>query len=339
MTLQITHNIPLKSYTTLGVGGPAEYFVPVHFEAELIEAVAYARKANLRISILGGGSNVLIADQGVKGLVILMSIKGITSTDERDAVFVTAQAGERLDDVVLYCVKRGWWGIENLSHIPGTVGATPIQNVGAYGVEVKDIISSVTVFNTETNMMEEFQNKFCAFGYRDSIFKKESAKKYIITAVTFVLSKTANQKLAYRDLKNRFENSNPSLQEIREAVIHIRAEKFPNWMRVGTAGSFFKNPIVSQEKYQTLLGLYPELQGYAGADGSVKVPLGWILDKVLHLKGLKEGNVATYEQQALVLVVEKNATATEVISFAEKIIKKVEKEIDIAVEYEVTMIK
>lgn len=342
MSLTISQNTPLKNYTTLGIGGEAEYFVEVYTEAELIEAVAYAQVHHLRITVLGGGSNVLISDQGVTGLVILMSSTGIGATEsesDSDSVLVTAQGGESLDAVVLYSVEQGLWGIENLSHIPGTVGATPIQNVGAYGVEVKDVIAFVTVLNTETNEVEKLQNEFCNFGYRDSLFKKENGKIYIIISVTFFLSKNANLKIAYRDLKNRFENKIPSLREIREAVIEIRSHKFPNWKEVGTAGSFFKNPSVTEEKFQELLTRYPELQGYVNYDGSVKLSLGWILDKVLHLKGYKEGNVATYSEQALVLVVEKNATATEVISFAEKIIEKVKNEIDVTIECEVTMMK
>lgn len=340
MSLTISQNTPLNSYTTLGVGGEAEYFVEITSVTELKEAVEYAQSNHLRITVLGGGSNVLISDQGVTGLVILMSNKGIVvETEKLDEVLVTAQGGESLDAVVLYCVEHGLWGIENLSHIPGTVGATPIQNVGAYGVEVKDVVAHVTVLNTETNEVEKLQNEFCNFGYRDSLFKKENGKKYIIISVTFFLSKKANLKIAYRDLKNRFENKTPSLQEIREAVIEIRSHKFPNWKEVGTAGSFFKNPSVSEEKFQELLARYPDLQGYVNFDGSVKLSLGWILDKVLHLKGYKEGNVATYSEQALVLVVEKNATATEVIFFAEKIISKVKNEIDVTIECEVTMMK
>lgn len=339
--ITVKKNVPLQTYTTLGVGGFAEYFVEVSTNAELAEAVSYAQTHSLSIHVIGGGSNVLVADEVLHGLVIHISSKGMLANNNGDAITLTVQAGEELDDVVSYCVQQGWWGMENLSHIPGTVGASPIQNVGAYGVEVKDVINSVQVFNIETEKFETITNSDCAFSYRNSFLKSREGKKYIVTAVTFLLSTIPRPLLSYRDLENYFKDSPtpPSLLEIREAVISIRGEKFPNWHEVGTAGSFFKNPIVSKQKFDELLLKYPDIPGFYISDTEVKIALGWILDKVLHLKGYTEGQVATYTQQALVIVVQKNATALEVEDFAKKIMQKVQVATGIDIEFEVTLMK
>ncbi len=339
MSQQIQRHVSLKKYTTLGVGGETEYFVPVATPSELEEAVLFARSENLLIAILGSGSNVLVDDAGFSGLVILLESKGISFTLTNDSVLVTAQAGELLDDVVSYCSTKGWWGIENLSHIPGTIGATPIQNVGAYGVEIKDVIETVKVFNTQTHTYEVFKNEMCNFGYRDSFFKTQDGKKYIVTEVTLRLSLIANPKITYRDLQQLFANTTPTVQEIREAIITIRSKKFPNWKEVGTAGSFFKNPTVSIEKYKELTVAFPDLPGFKGEDDMVKISLGWILDKVLFLKGFRSGNVATYTEQALVLIADSSATAQEVIAFANSIVAEIKNKIDVSVEWEVTVLK
>ena len=337
MNAQIQQHVSLKKYTTLGVGGEAKYFVKVSTNVELEEAVAFADSKNLPIAILGSGSNVLVRDNGFSGLVILLESKGISFKIVSDTVEVTLQAGELLDDAVAYCVARSWWGIENLSHIPGTIGATPIQNVGAYGVEIKDVIETVKVFNTQTHTYEVFRNEMCNFKYRDSFFKTQDGKKYIVTEVTLHLSLIANPKVAYRDLLQLFADTTPTVQEIRKAIISIRSKKFPNWKEVGTAGSFFKNPTVSIEKYNELIMVFPELPGFKGEDDTMKISLGWILDKVLFLKGFRNGNVATYTEQALVLIADPSATAQEVITFANDLVAEIKNKIDVAVEWEVTL--
>lgn len=339
MSLNIQKNIPLAQYATFKVGGPAEYFTVAASEEELIQAVEYAQENGLEVHMLGGGSNVLIDDAGIKGLVILNSLKGVRSEHKGETVLLTAQAGEILDDVVEYTVKEGWWGIENFSHIPGTVGATPIQNVGAYGVEAKDVIASVRVFNTQTKDFEQLDASACAFGYRDSIFKSAQGKKYIVTAVTYSLSAVPDPKISYRDLQTYFKGSIPTQTAIREAVVKIRAGKFPNWRTVGTAGSFFKNPIISQSQYGQLQTRYPELPAFIAEDGRVKISLGWMLDKVLGLRGFKKGNISTYKDQALVVIAEENATASEIKNFADEIVQKIKTEIGIDVEWEVTVMK
>lgn len=333
----VKENISLAPYTTLKVGGPAEAFVVVNLEEELS---GLASEQGRNIFVIGGGSNLLINDDGVKGLVIKNDIKGITSAVNKDQVLVTVGAGEVWDDFVALTVKEGWWGLENLSAIPGSVGATPIQNVGAYGVEVASLIKSVRVFDVKQNQFREFTNQECIFGYRDSFFKTPAGKMMIVTSVTFNLSLTPSPKLHYKDLANYFSGVdlyNVSQTEIREAVIKIRAGKFPDWKQIGTAGSFFKNPIIGEAHYESLLLEYPGLPGYPEKDGKIKVSLGWILDNVCGLKGYKEGNVGLYEKQALVLVNFGGATAKEIKNFADKIRAEVFQKTKIEIEMEVSV--
>ena len=338
MSLNIQSQVKLAELTTLQVGGVAEHFLKIDSEILLDDAVGYARENSLDLTVLGGGSNMLVSDTGIQGLVVHMQMKGITQTGQGSEVLLTACAGESLDDVVAYAVEHGYWGLENLSHIPGTVGAAPVQNVGAYGVEMHEIIKTVRVYNTDARKYEMLTAEECTFGYRDSLFKKPEGKKYIVTSVTFVLTTNESPQLAYRDLQERFSSTKPSLSTIRAAVIEIRSSKFPDWKTVGTAGSFFKNPVVSQEKYQALRSEYSELPGFDMGDDKVKIPLGWILDKVLHLKGQGTDQVGTYQGQALVLINRGDACATDIQTFADGIIEKVDQELGVKVQWEVTKV-
>ena len=339
--MRILENVSLKEYTTFHIGGNADFFVDVHSVAELQEALEYAETHSLTVTVLGGGSNVLVSDDGVRGLVIRICILGIEfETHGNTHVRATVGAGVVWDEFVLETVTAGLWGIENLSAIPGSVGATPVQNVGAYGVEVSSVIDSVDVYDTETMGAKTLTHNECEFGYRSSLFKEDGGKKYIITNVNFMLSKQENPKLTYKDLGAFFKDvPTPSLIDTRNAVISIRSKKFPDLGRVGTAGSFFKNPIIGEEKFETLKITYPELPGFPDQKGNVKIALGWILDKGLSLRGFCEGDVCTYEGQALVIVNKKNATAHDVKIFAEKIQAQVKKVFDISIECEVTFLK
>jgi len=338
MAIDIKEKIPLRGYTTLKVGGEAQYFVTVSTEPQLVEAVAFAQKRGLQVRVLAGGSNTLVPDEGVEGLVIHMALKGMHSQINGSTVHLSAAAGEVLDEVVAYTVEQGWWGLENLSSIPGSVGATPVQNVGAYGVETKDVLVSVRALDTQRDQFVELSAEACAFGYRDSLFKKEAGKKFIITEVTYQLSSERLAHLSYRDLAHYFENDpQPSQKEIREAVMKIRSQKFPDWSIVGTAGSFFKNPIVAQTVYENLKEAYPQLPGFPMEKGYVKLPLGWILDKVLGVKGYKKGNIGSYAEQALVLIAEEGATANEIKSFANEVVARVKEKMNIDVEWEVSV--
>lgn len=338
--IKIEAQVPLHKYTTLKVGGPAEYFTVAHSRDELHEALTWARDHKQKVTVLGGGSNVLVEDAGLRGLVIIDRIDGINVVSENDTeIMVAVGSGVVFDDLVAYTVNGGWWGLENLSHIPGSVGATPIQNVGAYGVEVKDVIVRVDAVDAHTLQEKSFSTKACAFSYRNSFFKTEEGKRYIVTNVVFKLKKNPEPKLSYKDLSTYFEGSDfPRIEEIRDAVITIRSKKFPDWHRVGTAGSFFKNPVVPKEMFETLQRKYPEIPHYEAAEGAVKIPLGWVLDRVLKLRGFSDGNVGTYEGQALVLINTGNATAHDINAFAKKIEEKVFDATGIHIEREVTML-
>ena len=336
--LKIDQEVSLASYTTFGIGGAAEYFAVASSEEELTLLTEYARGHDLRVSVLGGGSNLLVSDSGVKGLVIKNEIKGITHKAENEKVLVTAGAGDGWDAFVLRTVEEGWWGLENLSAIPGTVGATPIQNVGAYGVEVGNLIKEVKVYSLREQKFIAMTKDECRFGYRDSIFKSEAGKDLIVVSVTYLLSTTPNPQIHYKDLAEYFSNHSgtPSQVEIRDAVVEIRSKKFPDWKQLGTAGSFFKNPIVSTEHFNELSKQYEGLPGYPTGEGTVKVSLGWILDKVCELRGAREGQVGTYENQSLVLINYGGATASDISNFAETVKDKVFEKTKISIEMEPT---
>lgn len=338
--MKIQSNVSLREYTTFHIGGPAEYFVEVTSVPELERAVTWAEEKNVPLTILGGGSNVFVGDEGVRGLVIHNMITGRDVEERGDEVLLTVGAGEVFDKIVAFSVEKGWWGLENLSCIPGLVGATPIQNIGAYGVEIKDYVVSVEVYDPRMHAIRDMTAEECAFGYRDALFKHEEGKHYIVTRVTYRLTKKPTPILHYRDLalwnEARASNAPPTLQEIRSAVCVIRSQKFPDWNVMGTAGSFFKNPTISRAHFDELREQYPAFPGYETENGDVKVPLGWILDHVLDLRGYRFGNVGTYEGQALVLVNHGGATATELETFVQNIAKKVFDVTRIAVEWEVT---
>ncbi|OGJ69398.1 UDP-N-acetylenolpyruvoylglucosamine reductase [Candidatus Peribacteria bacterium RIFCSPLOWO2_12_FULL_53_10] len=338
--IDIRKSVPLCEYTTFHIGGLAEYFVSVKSVPELRCAVAWAHAKKVPVTVLGGGSNVFASDEGVHGLIVHNKLMGMEITEDGDEVLLTVGAGEAFDDIVAFCVGNGWWGLENLSCIPGSVGATPIQNIGAYGVEIQEHIAFVEAYDMKTDALVRLEKDMCAFGYRDSLFKHEEGKRYMVTAVAYRLSKTPHPVLHYRDLalwnEGRSEKYAPTLGEIRTAVCDIRSRKFPDWNVLGTAGSFFKNPTISGEHFAELRRMYPELPGYRGEDGTVKVALGWILDHVLDLRGHREGNVGTYEGQALVIVNHGGAGSAELETFVRGIAEKIFDATKLVVEWEVT---
>ncbi|MAZ56412.1 UDP-N-acetylenolpyruvoylglucosamine reductase [bacterium] len=335
----IKREIQMSKYTTFQTGGPAEYFTIVCNENELVEVSKFAHKEKLAITILGGGSNILVRDLGIEGLVIQNNITGMSVLREiGDSLVLQVGAGEDLDTLVQYAVSSDWWGLENLSSIPGKVGAVPIQNVGAYGVEASDVIQSVTAIHLNTFERRTFTNEECLFGYRDSFFKTKEGRVWCIVSVDFMLSKTPKPRLEYQDLANVFSSTSPSAAEVREAIIQIRQAKFPDWRIVGTAGSFFKNPIITNEHHKQLQSQYPQIPSYSVGEDAVKIPLGWILDKVCHLKGVSLGPVGTYAAQALVVVNHGSATTKDILSFAEHVSALVYEKTGIVIEKEVTVI-
>lgn len=330
--MDIRENVSLKEYTTFKLGGSARFFVCVKSGEELKEALEFSKHENLQIFVLGGGSNILFSDNGFDGLVIKMEIKGIEWNESK----VIVGAGENWDEFVEQAVGRGLCGVENLSGIPGTVGASPVQNIGAYGAEVKDTISWVEVLDKKSGEIKKFSNVECKFGYRNSFFKTEEGKNFIITRVAFNLSKNGIPNITYKDLSKYFQNqNNPTLTEIRNAVIKIRTGKFPDLKLYGTAGSFFKNPIISKEKYTELIIKFPDLPNYPWDNKNVKIPLAWILDNVCKIKGTNFGNVGFYKNQPLVIINLGNATAGEINIVANEIIKKVKEMTGIEIEREV----
>jgi UDP-N-acetylmuramate dehydrogenase len=335
-------NISLALHTTFGIGGPARYFTEATNVAELREACDFARSRKVPLFVLGGGSNILVSDAGFPGLVIKNEIRGLTETIKGDSITIKVGAGESWDKFVGHCVEKGYWGPENLSLIPGSVGAAPVQNIGAYGREVKDIIESVSVFNSVTGEEERFSNEQCAFTYRDSVFKRETAKNLIITSVTFKVSLSSKPNISYKDLTEYFtlrRNVNPSIAEIRRAVIDIRTQKFPSLSVVGTAGSFWKNPIISAESFNKLKAIYPELPAHGTLAGTVKISLAWVLDNICKVKGYSKGTVRLFARQPLVLVAEKGSKASDVLAFAKEIEVLVKDKTGIDIEKEVCVLE
>ncbi len=337
----IEKNKSLKEFTTFRIGGNAQFFCVVTNEDELVEAVSFAKANNLEVFVLGGGSNILISDNGFEGLVIKMEIKGMEFIeDENGTTRVIVKAGENWDEFVGLCVEKGLYGVENLSLIPGTVGAVPVQNIGAYGSEVKDTIESVRIFDIQDESFHDFSNSDCKFEYRNSLFKRE-VDRYAIVSTTFSLKKDGQVNTGYKDLKEYFEKRNimePTLSDVRNAVVDIRTNKLPDVRQIGTAGSFFKNPIITHGQANALEKIHPGLPIYPVDDTYVKISLAWIIDKVCGYKGVSKGNVGTYKNQALVIVNNGNATATEIIFFAQEIKNIVKEKTGIQIEEEVQFV-
>lgn len=335
----VHENVALSSLTTFRIGGNARYVAECASVADVAEAVAFAKEKALPYSPLGEGSNVLVSDEGYPGVVLHIRIGGIEMEDMDDGtVRVRVGAGIIWDRLVSIVAAKGLWGVENLAGIPGTTGAAPVQNIGAYGAELSDTVVSVLAFDTQQGKVVEFTKEACEFAYRESVFKKE--RKYVITEVVFALQSQGTPSVSYKDLQALAEQgtSLTTPREIAAAVRSVRSKKFPDLRVQGTAGSFFKNPIISIAEYDALRADYPDMPGYETTSG-IKVPLGWILDRVLSLRGFSMGPVRLYEQQALVLVAERGAHATDVDALAQYVAEKVLNETRIQIEREVQTLK
>lgn len=330
----IQENIPLAQFTTMRVGGSARFFVRVQNGEELSFAVRFACEKGLPLFVLGGGSNTLVSEAGFPGLVIKIECKGIHYDGNR----VTVGAGEVWDDVVRDIVAHDLWGIENLSLILGTVGGAAVQNIGAYGVEVRDSIFSVDAFDIGTNEVKTFLNSECVFGYRESIFKKN--KNLIVVRVVFNLTKERTPHLEYEDVKKYFENTSTralALVGIRNVIIAIRTAKMPA-PSVGTAGSFFKNPIVSVMHYEELKKEFPDIKAYLQANNTVKLSAAWLLDHVGGWRGVRRGDAGVHEKQALILVNYGSATGDEMRALADEMKKSIQQKTNVLLEEEVVML-
>jgi UDP-N-acetylmuramate dehydrogenase len=300
----INQGISLKQYNTFALDVNADFFTVINSTEELKDILQYPDYKHLNKLYLGGGSNVLLT-QNFSGMVILNRIKGIEVVDEDEKyVWVKSGAGENWHELVMYCVANEYAGMENLSLIPGTVGAAPMQNIGAYGVEIKDTFESLEALNLATLEVETFDTVACKFGYRESIFKHEKKGKYVIVNVTFRLDKTPTFRVEYGAIRDTLKEANVtelSIKAISDAVVQIRQSKLPNPAEIGNAGSFFKNPEIPKAQFAELKKLYPTMPSYPINDDTVKVPAGWLIEQA-GWKGKRFGEIGVHIKQALVLV-------------------------------------
>lgn len=311
---------PLKQFTTLKIGGPAKYFFEIHLVEDVFQALSFAQGRELNVFILGGGSNVMVSDRGFDGIVLKMNTKGVNILEENEQkIKLKVAAGECWDEFVAQAVRNEWWGIENLSHIPGNVGAVAIQNVGAYGQEASDVIDAVEVCDIATGDVKIIPNKDCHFSYRTSIFNTEMKGQFVILHTVFTLKKHGKPHMNYPDVKEYFKgNPTPTLLQIREAIIHIRERKLPDPKHLGNAGSFFKNLILSEKDFKQVkerfnfssgnetVSKFETLRRKFSTAAGIKLPTAFLLD-VCGLKGTRVGGAALYDTHPLIIV---NATGT-----------------------------
>lgn len=340
--MKIQKNVKLAKYTTFHIGGKAKFFAEVKSVEELKKAVDFTKKKKLKIFVLGGGSNVLLPDKGLPGLVLKINIKGIKFDNNehknKEHVLMYAGAGETWDKVVAKTVAKNLGGIENLSLIPGTVGGAVYQNIGAYGVELKDVLDFVEVFDKKDGTLKTLSGPNCRFGYRDSIFQHSEGINYIILDTTLKLSNNPEPKINYPDLIKYFESKASTISEVRKAVIKIRRSKlvYPN-PNVGTAGSFFKNPVVTISSFQFLVSRYSDIKGRDIGDDLVKLSAGQLIEKA-GWKGERSGKAGVSKKHALVLVSNKGAKAKDILKLAKLIQNSVKDKFDIKLEPEVKIV-
>lgn len=338
--IQIKQKIHLKEFTTFKIGGVADYFAAVHTVEDLKEALNFSREENLKVLVLGGGSNMLISDSGFRGLVVYMQIQGLQIiSEDQSSIKIRIASGENWDTVVETAVQNGWWGIENLSHIPGSAGAFAVQNVGAYGQDASQVVESVQAISVSTGQQHSFTAAECQFGYRSSIFNRLHKGEYVITHTTLFLSKAAKPNLSYKDLAaallSPLSPQQPGLADIRKAVISIRDKKFPYPKDAtnGSAGSFFKNVLLDKNQFERLSTSiknnfddsvqqrWQALSIRESAEG-IKVSSAFLLD-ICGFKGAQVGGARVNQNQPLVLMNTGKATANEVLELAGKIRKEV----------------
>lgn len=334
-------NFSLKPYNTFGVDAQAKYFVEINSIEELRDALTFSKKNTLPLLFLGGGSNTLLT-KDFDGLAIKLNLKGISEKDlNENEVLVTAKAGENWHEFVMHCLSKNYGGLENLSLIPGNVGTSPMQNIGAYGTEIKDVFVCCQVLDLENFELTTFDLEKCRLGYRDSIFKQEGKGRYIILDVTFKLTKKEHQiKTEYGAITSELENlgiTNPTIQDVSKAVINIRQSKLPDPKHIGNAGSFFKNPTIPLVQFEDLKQKFSNIQGYPNGD-MVKVPAGWLIEQC-GWKGKQIGNVASHKLQSLVIInATGKATGKEIFDFSTEIINSVQEKFGIELEREVNII-
>ena len=338
--MNIIENYPLLKLNTFGVDVKAKYFTSINTINELIEVTKTNVFKDLELLILGGGSNILFT-KDFDGLVILNNIKGKEIIDQnQQSIFLKIGAGENWHELVMYCVDNGWGGIENLSLIPGNTGTAPMQNIGAYGVEIKETFIELEALEISSGKIVKFNNSDCEFGYRESVFKNKMKNQYIILNITLELKKNPVLNINYGDVKAILESQNiknPAIKEVSNAIISIRQSKLPDPKKIGNSGSFFKNPIVSLNQLELIKKKYPNVVNYEINENEFKIAAGWLIERA-GWKGKKFNNYGIHEKQALVLVNYGLANGMEIFELSEKIILDIKDKFGITLEREVNII-
>ena len=338
--MNIIENYPLLKLNTFGVDVKAKYFTSINTINELIEVTKTNVFKDLELLILGGGSNILFT-KDFDGLVILNNIKGKEIIDQnQQSIFLKIGAGENWHELVMYCVDNGWGGIENLSLIPGNTGTAPMQNIGAYGVEIKETFIELEALEISSGKIVKFNNSDCEFGYRESVFKNKMKNQYIILNITLELKKNPVLNINYGDVKAILESQNiknPAIKEVSNAIISIRQSKLPDPKKIGNSGSFFKNPIVSLNLLELIKKKYPNVVNYEINENEFKIAAGWLIERA-GWKGKKFNNYGIHEKQALVLVNYGLANGMEIFELSEKIILDIKDKFGIKLEREVNII-
>lgn len=337
--MNIQENLSLKPFNTFGISKNARFFTSVDSVESLREALNWAKNHGQKVLILGGGSNLLLTDD-YQGLVIKVELTGIQVITEEDTYLrVKVGAGEIWHDWVMYALDQNWAGMENLSLIPGTVGASPMQNIGAYGVEIKEVVESLEALNRTSLVVEQFSAEECKFGYRESVFKHELKDHYVITSVTFILKKKPEFRVDYGAIQEVLKEKGVTeltLRAVSDAVISIRQSKLPDPKEIGNAGSFFKNPSITIDQYAQLKLNHPNLPGYPNGEG-VKVPAGWLIEQA-GWKGKRIGDVGVHAKQALVLVNYGTGDGQKIKALSEQIQQSVKEKFGINLSPEVNFI-
>ncbi len=335
MTLQVLAQVSLKPFNSFGIDVRAQLFAEAHNDDDVRAALAYAAVEDVPLLVIGGGSNLLLT-QDIPALVLRMASQGIRVLhDDGVQVVVEAEAGEAWHPFVLWTLEQGFCGLENLSLIPGTVGAAPMQNIGAYGVEIKDVFAGLTALDRHTGELRDFSLAECNFAYRDSLFKHETGR-WLILRVRFALSRASHLKLDYGPVQQRLAGqgiTEATPSDVSRAICSIRREKLPDPAELGNAGSFFKNPLVSQALATELQALYPDLVAYPQADGQMKLAAGWLIDKA-GWKGFRDGDAGVHALQALVLVNYGGATGHDIANLALRIQQDIAKRFKVELEME-----
>ncbi len=338
--MNIIENYPLLKLNTFGIDVKAKYFTSINTINELIEVTKTNVFKDLELLILGGGSNILLT-KDFDGLVILNNIKGKEIIDQnQQSIFLKIGAGENWHELVMYCVDNGWGGIENLSLIPGNTGTAPMQNIGAYGVEIKETFIELEALEISSGKIVKFNNSDCEFGYRESVFKNKMKNQYIILNITLELKKNPVLNINYGDVKAILESQNiknPGIKEVSNAIISIRQSKLPDPKKIGNSGSFFKNPIVSLNQLELIKKKYPNVVNYEINENEFKIAAGWLIERA-GWKGKKFNNYGIHEKQALVLVNYGLANGMEIFELSEKIILDIKDKFGITLEREVNII-